>query len=343
MSHFVSRFLRIFSSDIAMDLGTANTLLYTKRHGVIINEPSVVALDARNGRVLAVGAQARDYLGRTPGRIRAIRPLKDGVIADFDVTQAMIQYFARRVIRGLGLVKPAMVICIPIGITQVEKKAVIDAALLAGAREVSLVEEPMAAAMGADLPVNEAVGNLVLDIGGGTSEVAVISLGGVAVGQSLRVAGDAMNVAVQRYLRDVFRLDIGETTAENVKILLGSAMPQPNAPGLEVSGKDLVQGMPRAIAISEGHIREALADTVRAIRNALLSALERTPPELAADVARNGILMAGGGSLLKGLDQYLARETRLKVFVDKDPLTTVLRGTSRAMLNRSEFKSAFIN
>lgn len=343
MSNFVKRFLRIFSSDIAMDLGTANTLLYTRRHGVVINEPSVVALDARTSRVLAVGAQARDYLGRTPGRIRAIRPLKSGVIADFDVTQAMIQYFARRVIRGLGLLKPAMVICIPIGITPVEKKAVIDAAILAGAREVSLVEEPMAAALGADLPVNEPVGNLVLDIGGGTSEVAVISLGGVAVGQSLRVAGDAMNSAVQNYLRDVFRLEVGENTAENVKIILGSAVPQHDSPGLEVSGKDLVQGMPRAVAINEGHIREALADTVKAIRNALLQALEKTPPELAADVARNGILMAGGGSLLKGLDQYLARETHLKVIVDKDPLTTVLRGTSRAMLNREEFKSAFIN
>lgn len=343
MRYFAKRFLRLFSPDIAMDLGTANTLLYTRRHGVVINEPSVVALDARTNRVLAVGAEARNYLGRTPGRIRAIRPLKDGVIADFDVTQAMIQYFARRVIRGLGLLKPGMVICVPIGITQVEKKAVIDAALLAGAREVSLVEEPMAAAMGADLPVNEPVGNLVLDIGGGTSEVAVISLGGVAAGQSLRVAGDAMNLAVQRYLRDVFRLEVGENTAENVKILIGSAMPQPDSPGLEVSGKDLVQGMPRSIAINEGHIREALADTVKAIRNALLQALDKTPPELAADVARNGILMAGGGSLLKGLDQYLARETRLKVFVDKDPLTTVLRGTSRAMLDRATFKSAFIN
>ena len=343
MSHIISRFLRLFSSDIAMDLGTANTLLYTRRNGIVINEPSVVALDSRNNRVLAVGAQARDYLGRTPGRIRAVRPLKDGVIADFDITQTMIQYFIRKVIRGLGLLKPGMVICVPIGITQVEKKAVIDAATLAGAREVALVEEPMAAAMGANLPVNEPVGNMVLDIGGGTSEVAVISLGGVAAGQSLRVAGDAMNLAVQRYLRDVFRLEIGENTAENVKILLGSAVPQPDAPGLEVSGKDLVQGMPRAIAVSEGHIREALADTVRAILNALLQALEKTPPELAADVARNGILLAGGGSLLRGLDQYLSRETRLKVFLDKDPLTTVLRGTAHAMLNRPEFKSAFIN
>ena len=343
MRSFLGRFFGMFSPDIAMDLGTANTLLYTKRQGIVINEPSVVALDARTNRVLAVGAQARNYLGRTPGRIRAIRPLKDGVIADFDVTQAMIQYFVKRVIRGIGLARPTMVISVPIGITQVEKKAVIDAAMLAGTREVSLIEEPMAAAMGADLPVNEAVGSLVLDIGGGTSEVAVISLGGVAVGQSLRVAGDAMNLAVQRYLRDVFRLEVGENTAENVKIILGSAVPRPDAPGLEVSGKDLVQGIPRAIAITEGHIREALGDTLRAIRNALLQALEKTPPELAADVARNGILLAGGGSLLKGLDQYLAAETRLKVFLDKDPLTTVLRGASRAMLNRDEFRSAFIN
>lgn len=343
MSGLIKRLLGLFSTDIAMDLGTANTLLYTRKHGVVINEPSVVALDARTNKVLAVGGEARDYLGRTPGRIRAIRPLKDGVIADFDVTQAMIAYFTRRVIRGLGLVKPGMVICVPIGITQVEKKAVIDAAVMAGAREVSLVEEPMAAAMGADLPINEAVGNMVLDIGGGTSEVAVISLGGVAVGQSVRVAGDAMNMAVQRYLRDVFRLEVGETTAENVKILLGSAVPQRGSPGLEVSGKDLVQGMPRAIAVTEGHIREALGDTLKAIRNALLSALERTPPELAADIARNGILMAGGGSLLKGLDQYLASETRLKVFLDKEPLTTVLRGTARAMLHRDTYKSAFIN
>lgn len=343
MSRFAKRLLRFFSSDIAMDLGTANSLLYTRRNGVVINEPSVVALDARNNRVLAVGSQARDYLGRTPGRIRAIRPLKDGVIADFDVTQAMIQYFVRKVIRGFGLLKPSMVICVPIGITQVEKKAVIDAALLAGAREVALVEEPMAAAMGADLPVNEPIGNLVLDIGGGTSEVAVISLGGVAVGQSLRVAGDAMNLAVQRYLRDVFRLEIGENTAEHVKIILGSAVPMPDSPQLEVSGKDLVQGMPRAIAINEGHVREALGDTLKAICNALLQALDRTPAELAADVARNGILLAGGGSLLRGLDQYLARETRLKVFLDKDPLTTVLRGTARAMLDRVQFKSAFIN
>lgn len=342
MSNFFQKIFRIFSTDIAMDLGTANTLLYTKKHGLIINEPSVVGLDVRTGKPIAVGKTAREYLGRTPWKIKAIRPLSNGVIADFDVTSAMITHFVGKTIKGLALVKPSMVICVPSGITQVEKKAVIDAAKLAGAREVSLVEEPMAAALGADLPVNEPVGSMVLDIGGGTSEVAVISLGGMAVTRSARVAGDAMNQAVQRYLRDVFRLEVGENTAENVKILLGSAIPQSDSPQLEVSGKDLVAGKPKAITITEGHIREALAEPVQAILNVVLQALEKTPPDLAADIGSNGLLMAGGGSLLRGLDQFLARETHLKVLVDKDPLTTVLRGTSKAMLNRQTFRSVFI-
>lgn len=309
----------------------------------MINEPSVVAIDVQKNAVLAVGAGAKEFLGRTPQRIRAIRPMKDGVIADFDVTREMIAYFVRKAIDGLRLVKPSMVICIPMGITQVEKKAVIDAALLAGAVDVSLVEEPMAAAIGADLPIHEPLGNLVLDIGGGTSEVAVISLGGIANAQSIRVAGDAMNLAVQRYMRDVFRMDLGENTAENVKKILGSAMPQANAPALEVSGKDLVQGTPRVVTVSEGHIREALREPIQAILETVLRALEKTPPELSADIYRNGMLMAGGGSLLKGLDQFIARETRLKVFVDKEPLTTVLRGTARAMLDRRAYHSVFIN
>lgn len=336
-------FLRFLSTDIAMDLGTANTLLYTRKQGIVINEPSVVAIDAKTGALIAVGAEARKYLGRTPDRIQAIRPLKQGVIADFDITSAMIGYFTRKAISRLSLVKPAMFICVPTGITQVEKKAVIDAACTAGARSVSLVEEPMAAALGADLPVHEPVGNLVLDIGGGTSEVAVISLNGVAVSASLRVAGDAMNYAVQRYLREVFRLEIGENTAENVKILIGSAVPVNESPTLEVSGKDLVQGCPRIIAINEGHVREALAECVRGIRNVLLQALEKTPPELAADICRNGLLLTGGGSLIKGLAQYLAKETRLRVYIDKDPLTTVLRGTAHAMLNPQQCSSLFLN
>ena len=337
------RLLRLFATDIAMDLGTANTLLATKKHGVVVNEPSVVALDARTGAVLAVGAQARSYVGRTPAAIRAVRPMQNGVIADFDVTRAMIAHFVRKAIDGWRLVRPSMVICVPSGVTQVEKRAVIDAAQLAGAEDIALIEEPMAAALGADLPIREPVGNMVLDIGGGTSEVAVISLGGVAAAQSVRVAGDAMTHAVQRYLREVFRLEVGENTAENVKILLGSAWPQDEAPVLEVSGKDLVQGRPRAVTVSEGHIREALAEPVQAIRDAVLRALEMTPPELAADVSRNGLLLAGGGALLKGLDQYLARETRLRVFVDDAPLTTVLRGTARAMTDRKGHASVFIN
>lgn len=337
------RLFRFLSKDIAMDLGTANTLLYTRAHGIVINEPSVVAIDVQKNNVLAVGAAAKEYLGRTPQRIRAIRPMKDGVIADFDVTREMIDYFVRKAIAGLRLAKPSMVICIPTGITQVEKKAVIDSALLAGAADVALVEEPMAAAIGADLPIHEPLGNLVLDIGGGTSEVAVITLAGIANAQSVRVAGDAMNDAVQRFMRDVFRMEVGDNTAENVKKILGSAMPQPNAPSLEVSGKDLVRGAPRVVTVTEGHLREALREPVQAILNTVLRALEKTPPELAADIYRNGMLMAGGGSLLKGLDQYIARETRLKVFVDKDPLTTVLRGTARAMLDRQTYHSVFIN
>ena len=340
---FLQRFFRFFSKDIAMDLGTANTLLYTRTHGIVINEPSVVAIDVQKNAVLAVGAGAKEFLGRTPQRIRAIRPMKDGVIADFDVTREMIAYFVRKAIDGLRLIKPSMVICIPMGITQVEKKAVINSALLAGAADVSLVEEPMAAAIGADLPIHEPLGNLVLDIGGGTSEVAVISLGGIANAQSIRVAGDAMNLAVQRYMRDVFRMELGENTAENVKKILGSAMPQPNAPALEVSGKDLVQGTPKVVTVSEGHIREALREPIQAILETVLRALEKTPPELSADIYRNGMLMAGGGSLLKGLDQFIARETRLKVFVDKEPLTTVLRGTARAMLDRRAYHTVFIN
>jgi cell shape determining protein, MreB/Mrl family len=337
------RFFRFLSKDIAMDLGTANTLLYTRADGIVINEPSVVAIDTHKNSVLAVGASAKEYLGRTPQRIKAVRPMKDGVIADFDITREMISYFVRKAITGLRLVKPSMVICIPTGITQVEKRAVIDSAILAGAADVAMVEEPMAAAIGADLPIHEPLGNLVLDIGGGTSEVAVITMAGIANAQSVRVAGDAMNMAVQRYMRDVFRMEVGDNTAENVKKILGSAMPIPNAPVLEVSGKDLVRGAPRVVKVTEGHVREALREPVLAILGAVMRALEKTPPELAADIYRNGMLMAGGGSLLKGLDQFIARETRLKVFVDKDPLTTVLRGTARAMLDRQLYHSVFIN
>ncbi len=338
-----SQFFGRLGKKLAMDLGTANTLLYTREHGIVLNEPSVVAVDATTGTVLAVGNEAKGYIGRTPKNIRAIRPMKDGVIADFDVTKEMISYFIRKVVTGIRFVKPSMVICVPTGITQVEKKAVIDAALMAGVREVYLIEEPMGAAIGANLPIHEPLGNLVLDIGGGTSEVAIITMSSTAFSESVRVAGDAMDMAVLRYIHDVFQLDVGENTAENVKKILGCAIPMPNMPMLDVSGKDLVQGVPKVVRISEGHVREALRDCLRVIVKAIFKALEKTPPELAGDIYSNGLLLAGGGALLKGLDQYIAQETRLKVVVDNDPLTTVVRGTGKTLDDLNMYSQLFIN
>ena len=339
----LSRLLGMFSKHLAMDLGTANTLIYTRASGIVLNEPSVVALDVVKNKVLAVGREAKEYMGRTPQRIKAVRPMRDGVIADFEVTKDMIGYFIRKVLQGLRIVKPSIVISVPTGITQVEKRAVVEAAQLAGAREVFLIEEPMAAAIGANLPIHEPLGNLVVDIGGGTTEVAVITMSAIAYAESARVAGDAMNHAVQRYLQDTFQLVIGENMAERVKMLIGSAAPLPQALVAEVSGKDMVQGSPKVVRISDSHIREALRETTNAILSAIFKALEKTPPELAADIARNGVLLAGGGSLLKGLDQLIARETNLKVIVDSDPLTTVLRGTGRTLDDRKFFSRVYIN
>ena len=303
----------------------------------------LVALDAASGAVLAVGAQAKAYLGRTPQKIRAVRPMKDGVIADFDVTREMIAYFVSKAIGRSRLFRPSMVISIPSGITQVEKKAVIDAALLAGAGEVRLVEEPMAAALGADLPVQEAVASMVLDIGGGTSEVAVISLSAMSVTRSLRIAGDVMNDAVRRYMRDVFGIVIGENSAERLKIELGTAVPVDDGRTAEVMGKDAVLGTPKTVSVSEAHVREALRDPLQAIAGAVLRALEMTPPELAADIYERGMLLAGGGGLLRGLDQYLAAAAHIPVRVDDDPLTTVLRGSARAMRDKRTYEDLFIN
>lgn len=337
------RLMGALGKNLAMDLGTANTLLYTRADGIVINEPSVVAVDVLKNQVVAVGAQAKQFIGRTPQRIKAIRPMKDGVIADFDITREMISYFIRKAIKGIRFFKPTIVICVPTGITQVEKRAVIDSALMSGAREVLLIEEPMGAAIGANLPIHEPMGNLVLDIGGGTSEVAVITMSAVAYSESVRVAGDAMDLAIQRYMRDVFRLMVGENTAEKIKKLIGCAVPMPGAPLLEVSGKDAVLGTPKVVRVSEGHVREALRDCNRAILNGVFNALERTPPELAGDIYRNGVLLAGGGALLKGLDQLIARETRLKVIVDNDPLTTVLRGTGKTLDDRNFYSQVYIN
>jgi len=337
------RLLGMLGKDLAMDLGTANTLLYTPKEGIVLNEPSVVAIDTKTGNVIAVGKEAKDFLGRTPERIRAIRPMKDGVIADFEVTKEMIAFFIKKVIRGMSLIKPRIVICVPTGITQVEKRAVIESGLQAGAREVKLIEEPMAAAIGAGLAIEEPIGNMVVDIGGGTTEVAVISLSAVAYAESVRVAGDEMNEAIQRYFQDRYQLLIGENMAEKVKMKLGSAAPLDEALVGEVSGKNIVDGTPRCIEITDTQVREAIHEPVAAIVMAVKRALEKTPPELVGDIARNGLLLAGGGALLKGLDRLISQETNLSVIVDDDPLTTVVRGTGRSLAEDKRFSKVWIN
>jgi rod shape-determining protein MreB and related proteins len=339
----LKRLLGLFGKSLAMDLGTANTLIYTPQQGIVLNEPSVVALDNKTETVLAVGREAKEFLGRTPHRIKAIRPMKDGVIADFEVTKAMIAFFIRKVITGFSLIKPRMVICVPAGITQVEKRAVIESALQAGAREVKLVEEPMAAAIGAGLPIDQPLGNMVVDIGGGTTEVAVISLSAVAYSESVRVAGDEINEAIQRYVQDQYKLLIGENTSELIKIRIGSACPLETPLEMDISGKDMVNGTPKTIRITDGNVREAIKEPVAIIVSAVRRALEKTPPELVADIATSGMLLAGGGALLKGLDRLIGEQIRLVVNVDQDPLTTVVRGTGITLADEKRYAQVFIN
>lgn len=339
-------FTRLFGflgKNLAMDLGTANTLIYTPKDGIVLNEPSVVALDSRSEKVIAVGKEAKEFLGRTPERIRAIRPMKDGVIADFEVTKTMIAFFISKVIRGLQLIKPKIVICVPTGITQVEKRAVIESAQQAGAREVRLVEEPMAAAIGAKLPIHQPMGNMVVDIGGGTTEVAVISLSSVAYAESVRVAGDEMNEAIQRYIKDEYKVLIGENAAEKIKIELGSAVPFPEPRTRRVSGKNMVDGRPKTIEINDGQIRESIREPVNMIVTAVRNALEKTPPELVTDVSNNGMLLAGGGAMLRGLDQLISQQSEISVIVDEEPLTTVLRGTGIALEQEKSMEYVFVN
>ncbi len=338
-----SKFFRFLGKDLAMDLGTANTLLYTPTEGIVLNEPSVVAIDTRSGDLIAVGSEAKEFLGRTPERIRAIRPMKDGVIADFEVTRAMIAFFIRKVLTGFRFAKPKIVICVPTGITQVEKRAVIESAHLAGARDVKLVEEPMAAAIGAGLPIEKPSGNMVVDIGGGTTEVAVISLSAIAYAESVRVAGDELNETIQRFIQDEFQILIGENLAEQIKIIIGSAMPLPEPKTMEVSGKSLIDGTPTTVTVGDEHIREAIREPVNIIVNAVMKALEKTPPELVTDIAKNGLLLAGGGALLAGLDERIRQETNLSVLLDEDPLTTVVRGTGRSMEDRLRYRDVFLN
>ncbi len=340
---FLARLFGFFGKDLAMDLGTANSLIYLPREGIVLNEPSVVAMDRRDGTIIAVGREAKEYLGRTPDRIRAIRPLKDGVIADFEVTRQMMAYFIRKIIRGYQAIKPRMIIAVPTGITQVEKRAVIESAQLAGVREVRLLEEPMAAAIGAGLPIDQPIGNMVVDIGGGTTEVAVISLSAVAYSESVRVAGDELNESIQRYIQNRFKLLIGENMAEKIKIQIGSAMPLPQPLSMSVSGKNAVNGTPTMITVTDSHIREAIAEPVNTIVMAVRTALEKTPAELVADIADNGLLLAGGGALLKGLDQRIAEATGLNVRLDGDSLTTVVRGTGKTMEQMKVYKPVFIN
>jgi len=325
----------VFSNDLAIDLGTANTLIYVKNQGIVCNEPSVVAVQQRNERggkkVLAVGADAKRMLGRTPGSIVAIRPLKDGVIADFEITEAMLRYFIQKVHNRRTLVRPRIIICVPSGITEVEKRAVRDSALAAGAREVYLIEEPMAAAIGAGLPITEPSGNMIVDIGGGTTEVAVISLAGIVFSKSIRVAGDKMDEAIVQYIKRKYNLLIGERSSEQIKKEIGSAYPLDEVLSVEVKGRDLVAGVPKTLELHSEDVREAIQEPVNAIVEATKIALERTPPELAADIVDRGIIMVGGGSLLRGIDRLISEETGMPVTITEDPLSAVALGTGRAL------------
>ncbi|MDY0270092.1 rod shape-determining protein [Trichloromonas sp.] len=324
----------MFSNDLAIDLGTANTLVYLKGKGIVVSEPSVVAVQKDSvgqKKVLAVGKEAKKMLGRTPGSIVAIRPMKDGVIADFDITEEMLRYFIQKVHNRKTLVRPRIVICVPSGITQVEKRAVKESAESAGAREVYLIEEPMAAAIGAGLPITEASGNMIVDIGGGTTEVAVISLAGIVYAKSVRVGGDKMDEAVVQYLKRKYNLLIGERTAEQIKIEIGSAYPEEEVHTMEVKGRDLVSGIPKTLEINSTEIRDALSETVNAIVEAVRIALERTPPELAADIVDKGIVLAGGGANLRNLDALLRDETGLPVVIAQDPLSCVVLGSGKVL------------
>ena len=341
MSKVLDAILGVFSNDLAIDLGTANTCVYVRGQGIVLREPSVVAVkkDARgNNRVLAVGQDAKRMLGRTPGNIEAIRPMKDGVIADFEVTEAMLRHFIAKVHNSRRMVRPRIMVCVPTGITQVEKRAVKESAESAGAREVYLIQEPMAAAIGADLPIQEPTSNMVVDIGGGTTEVAVISLSGIVYSRSVRVGGDKMDEAIMTHIKRKYNLLIGEPTAEDIKIKIASAFPMDPEQQLEVKGRDLVTGIPQSIIITSEEVRKAISEQVDSIVQAVRIALEQAPAELAADIVDWGIVLTGGGALLKGLDQLLREETSLPITVVDDPLSTVVVGTGRALENLMLFK-----
>ena len=333
-----------FSHDIGIDLGTANTLVYMQGRGIIINEPSVVAVNQKTGQIVAIGEEARRMVGRTPGHIVAIRPLVEGVISDFEVTEEMLSYFIRRAHSDTSkiLARPRVVIGIPSGITEVERRAVHDAAKNAGAREVHLLEEPMAAAIGVRLPIHEPIGNMVIDIGGGTTDIAVISLGGIVTSKNLRVAGDKFNQDIINYVRDEFKLLLGERTAEDLKMAIGSAAKGAKTIESSIRGRDLVTGLPREVIITDADVREAMAKSIRTIAEATKEVIERTPPELVADIMHRGIYLVGGGSFLRGLDKVLESETKIPIIVSDDPLTAVVRGCGIVLEDLDNFREALV-
>jgi len=335
-------FFNLISNDIGIDLGTANTLVFVRGQGIVLNEPTVVAVEVASKKILAVGAEAKEMVGRTPAEIMSIRPLKDGVIADFEITEKLLSNFLRRVVKHRYLMKPRIVISVPSGITEVEKRAVRDSAENAGAREVFLIQEPMAAAIGVGLPVHLPSGVMVIDVGGGTSEIAVMALNGIVNNISIRIGGDEMDEGIMLYLKKNYNLLIGERTAEEIKIKIGSAFPLDEEESLEIKGRDLVAGIPKTMKISSVQVREALSEPVQAIIQAVRQALEETPPELAADILDKGIVVTGGGALLKGLDKRLREETNLAINIAEDPLTCVVRGTGKVLENMSHFSKVLI-
>jgi rod shape-determining protein MreB and related proteins len=327
----MSNSLSFLGRDMAVDLGTANTLVYVRGKGIVLNEPSVVAINTNNAGILAVGTEAKRMIGRTPGNIIAIRPLKDGVIADFETTERMLRYFIQKVHRRSRLARPRIVVCVPSGITGVEQRAVKDAAYAAGARKVFIIEEPMAAAIGSGLPVHEPTGNMVVDIGGGTTEVAVISLGGIVTSQSIRVGGDELDNAIVSYVKKEYSLMLGERTAEEIKMAIGSAFPMPDEPHAEIRGRDLVSGLPKTIVVSAEEIRKAIEEPVNAIVDAVKTTLDKCPPELSGDIMDRGIVLTGGGALLRGLDERLRHETGMPIHIADNPLHSVAMGSGKCV------------
>lgn len=334
----------LFTKDLGIDLGTANTLVYMRGKGIVLNEPSVVAMQKETGEILAVGDEAKMMIGRTPGNIVAIRPMKDGVIADFDVTQTMLRYFIKKALNSNVniLNKPRVVVCVPAGVTTVEERAVKEAALQAGAKEAYLIEEPMAAAIGVGLPIHEPTGNMIVDIGGGTTDVAIISLGGIVTSRSIRIGGDEMDEAIMNFIKRAYNLMIGERTAEEIKIAIGSAINQPETATYQVRGRDLVTGLPKMIIVNSREIKDALAEPVSAIIEAIKICLEKTPPELAADIMDRGIIMAGGGAFLKGLDILISQETGMPVHIGEEPLSAVAVGAGKALESIETLKRLII-